>query len=158
MDEQDKFAWVPVKPWTFPQLLPKLWEIVTTKPVGYTYNRAHTASVCLYWHKGEDSGSGEPGCIIGHLLAALGVPNEIIQSCDHVGGTTSTGIGQLIDSGQLKGLFDERATPALAKLQSGQDSGTSWSEAVAVASAYWDGMVYAERRITRVLEKMSLNG
>lgn len=72
----------------------------------------------------------EPSCIVGHLVHRAGVPLE------HLLGANTDSIENLWESYNFmpqrwNGSENEKIRAALSKLQSAQDVGTSWGDAVA---------------------------
>lgn len=133
--------WFPAKPLEYWPVRLKLVEIVAAKPEGYRYERREGRNgelTCLYWHEGEDSGSGEPGCIIGQLLASLGAPGEFLAQCDD--GSSSSSLDNLIKRGKLDGVFEDRTALALRYLQCQQDSGMTWDRAMQSMENFWCGL------------------
>lgn len=139
--------WFPVEePYGYGELYPRIVKIVMDKPEGYNYRRhigSNGSLTCLYWHKGADSGSGEPGCIIGHLLASLGAPPEFLAECDGEGNGSS--LDNLVKTGKLDGLFEAKAVLALVHLQRVQDNEEPWTQALEAMKNFWAGMRSLER-------------
>lgn len=147
MTEQDtttpttKPSWAPPQPLEYWVVRLKLANIVSSKPEGYGYDRREGKQgelSCLYWHKGEDSDGGEPGCIIGHLLADLGAPAEFLAACDD--SPKGSALDQVIKEGMLDGVFEDRTALALRHLQTQQDSGRSWARAMESMDDFWAGL------------------
>lgn len=139
--------WFPPKPYQFHELIPHLESIVESMPTGHVYPRAakikDNEEGCAYWHARE----GQPGCIIGRLMARLGASGEFLAACDDV--PNGSGLDTLISAGILAGLFEKRAAWALRHLQALQDGGVPWSQAVEQARSYWAGIRDAERDLAR---------
>lgn len=145
MTEQDtttpttKPSWAPPQPLEYWIVRLKLLNIVSSKPQGYSYSKREGRNdqlMCLYWHEGEDG--GEPGCIIGHLLADLGAPAEFLIACDNEGKGSS--LDQVIKSGVLDGVFEDNVALALRFLQTKQDSGVTWERAMEAMDDFWAGL------------------
>lgn len=123
---------------TFDHAKELLEEIVSEKPVGYDYvtdpktiERRNTVDVdktsngCYYAHA-----DGAPGCIIGQLIHKLN-PEFDLDSIE----TASTGHAL-----QRAGIFSAEAgvVKYLAVVQSFQDGGKPWRDAVDAANSKWD--------------------
>lgn len=102
-----------------------LREIATGKE-DYVYVDPSPATVpvvgyvnCHYAH------GDEPGCLIGHALAAQGVPIERLQHFDESANT----VAGLVERGELS-FSDEAVLFAWGRAQSAQDTGRSWGAAI----------------------------
>lgn len=79
---------------------------------------------CAYYH-GE-----EPGCIVGHVLADLGVDASMVRGADvNVGvGISGASMAAALTSWGIE--FTEQAMDVLYKAQCMQDVGSAWGAAV----------------------------
>lgn len=139
-------SWIPSAPLRWREVRSTLSEIVRRYPDDYVYTRPAStdgsASACLYWHAGES----QPGCLIGRLLAELGVPPFILAACDsHASGSQ---IGTL-SAFLLKGLFDQETIRTLGVIQSHQDSGTTWQLALQTGNVFHMGLMAGRRMAER---------
>jgi hypothetical protein len=91
----------------------------------YVYKRP-AGGDCVYVH------DGAPSCIVGHLLARVGVPLERLSEADRAayGGGLSAGVllNVLSDEGVLR--YDHDVSTLLADVQYYQDGGRTWKESV----------------------------
>lgn len=110
-----------------------LREAVAEKPEGYIYinPEGETAGVdeyglslasCDYF----DPETGEPSCIVGQVLAAVGV------SMGHFYGHEGSTAGTVLDYLDRKNILTvgHKAAKVLTEAQFAQDRGTPWAEAV----------------------------
>lgn len=85
----------------------------------------NSGSACVYAH------SKEPGCIIGWALHDLGWSLDDLRTLDDF---DDAGIVDLVDDGNIPGVtLDQAGVDWLSRVQSLQDSGERWGEAVAQA-------------------------
>jgi hypothetical protein len=139
--EPIKPDWAPSAPLEYHQVFGKLSVIIASKPEGYCYDRPDGISACQYWH----SETGEPGCLVGQLLLAIGAPWEFLVACDKAGNNAA--IDQLIKDGKLHGVFETRTGLALKHLQTQQDSGEPWSRCLEQMQSFWAGLRSLERHL-----------
>jgi len=110
-----------------------LREAVAEKPEGYIYinPQGETADVdkyglsltsCDYF----DPETGEPSCIVGQVLAAVGVSKGHFYGYE---GSTALAVLDYLDSKNIL-TASHKAAKVLAKAQFAQDRGTPWAEAV----------------------------
>lgn len=107
---------------TINQLIAKVREIAAKRP-DFVYEVPDGGDVCQYVH--ED---GEPGCIFGHAFTALGVEPDQLAKLDGVGVITG-----VLDKLEIEHTEEERAWCAM--VQSLQDTGDPWGEAVSESNA-----------------------
>ncbi len=89
----------------------------------YIYAPPVPTGACVYWNPVKD----QPSCIVGHVLDRMGVKAHRIEALDHNdgGGTNAAQINEVIP-----GLFSREASVLLNYIQSAQDHGIAWGEAV----------------------------
>jgi hypothetical protein len=122
-------------------------EAVSDKPVGYIYCNQNgeqatpiDSSFCTYVHEGED-GEDSPGCIVGHIMHAAGVPLDVLKR-NEVGAQSL-----LRDLERSEILVTDRASWLfLAATQRAQDLGTPWSAAVQIGTAAVGAQHYVDMR------------
>jgi hypothetical protein len=81
---------------------------------------------------------GKPSCIVGHVLAKVGVPIERLEAADKYvfgGGVSARSLlRDLKEDGVLQ--CDESVRALLSEAQSAQDSLTPWGDSVRLAKHY----------------------
>lgn len=82
---------------------------------------------CFYVHVDENGDNPEPGCIWGHVLNRLGVPLEVLAG--HEGASIFV-LLSLISKARLSADIRIMAST----VQTAQDDGANWREALAAAS------------------------
>lgn len=88
----------------------------------YEQNTDEDALSCAYVR------GGEPSCMIGKFLAAVGVPLERLERADTLGGDPATHlINKLVNEGVLDVEYGVRGILATAQVT--QDSGDTWGSA-----------------------------
>lgn len=81
---------------------------------------------CFYVHTTEDDEDSEPGCVVGAVLARLGVPLHELREQE---GMVATYVVPKVLTG-----ITEDSTYLLRVVQAEQDRGTSWGMAYALAT------------------------
>lgn len=119
---------------TLPQVYSLAKQIVAEYGPEHTYCRPKEIPHCAYFHP-TTWGGWEPGCIVGQILARLGLTR------DQLGDGTSIykdlnghSVGILVSSGLI--YCDFRTLQFLAVLQGNQDNGHTWGEALTKAEYY----------------------
>lgn len=119
---------------TFDSAVAALHKAVASKPEGYIYTnpQGHQAEVtpygsptvaCDYFTK-----EGEPSCVVGFVLSEHGVSSDVIRD-RHLGGHFAQNLlSSLRHDIQLE--IDDRTITLLSHVQSKQDRGVPWGEAV----------------------------
>lgn len=112
---------------TKPKALAALREAVAAKGADYVYPKPNND--CVYTYQGQ------PSCIVGHVLASVGVPLETIQEMDSAYDIQNTDIVSayhhtLLPAGVKIG---PKALEALVRAQNAQDTRYSWGEALRAA-------------------------
>lgn len=119
---------IPSADWDFEELTPE------------QQRDASESGTCHYFATERDAALiksvevGAPMCIVGFVLAGLGMTAEDIGETLNV----SSGIELLVESAQLGEVFDERAQLVLATAQEQQDGGLTWGDAVANARSFFE--------------------
>jgi hypothetical protein len=123
-----------MSPTTLPdpaQIVEKVREIVATRPdFVYSFTDAEGKAKCYYFV------DGQPSCIVGHALAAFGVPATIFE---RDGGEYYVN-GLSIDRPQVLKILGwpmSRLVEWLRTVQVGQDSGYTWRKSVDNADEYF---------------------
>lgn len=103
---------------------------------GYVYQRPAQGDACLYWHNPSSETqppgvAGQPGCLVGYVLHAAGVPGTTLAANE--GQDSSTVCDRLRAAGVVTVTY--RAKSLLSDAQERQDDGAPWGEAVARALA-----------------------
>lgn len=88
----------------------------------------HTGASCFYVHGDVVQ---TPGCFVGNVLHRLGVSLEYLTGCEHM--RAGAVIASLEVDNVLKMSFASRQM--LVTIQSAQDSGKTWGEAVKAAQS-----------------------
>jgi hypothetical protein len=103
-----------------------LLDIIEEKGGDYTYTQ-FCAGICQYFH------DEEPGCIVGHLLAKHGITQAFLESKDgpNVFELNASDVTELVDRDVLG--VDNKTRAFLFNLQSKQDKGVTWGEAMKFA-------------------------
>ena len=114
---------------TFEQALAGLEKAVRLKGRSYKYeppvvDDADGLTMCMYF----ETDSGQPSCIVGHVLADHGVTLESLGPAN-----ADETVGSLVASDVL--ALDARTEALLVRAQQEQDNGTSWGEALRQAKA-----------------------
>lgn len=165
MTEATKPSWMPDRPHDYPSVMNELIEIVSSRPDDYVYPRmvrtlddGSRSDACSYWHlawsesEEEQVGPGEPGCIVGHILHAYGVPRDLLVECDQNAARGSTVWGAV--NGRFAGLFTREVNAMLGFLQSHQDAGTPWSKLPDLAQHWMAGWRAALRSIDENVKEL----
>lgn len=93
--------------------------------MGEDYVYPHANETCMYFEF-EDRA---PSCIVGHVLAQEGMTYMDVR------GINTDGVISLIESRVIEPA-DERVTDLLGRVQTHQDNGLPWGEALDKAIAY----------------------
>lgn len=113
-------------------------SFVYTNPTGAkagALDASGRTPTCFYLHEKED-GTTEPGCIVGHVVHALGVSEEIISDQEN---TTScaliahVGEKDVDEEGKPRFFFTPEADVVLRAAQAAQDAGKDWGSAYGAA-------------------------
>lgn len=96
----------------------------------YRDPRAGTSTACQYII------DGEPSCIVGRVLALLGVPNKVLAEMDGCGNPMFAvdGVLALAEHGYE---FEKEAEAMLDTAQQRQDRARTWQEAYMAAEALY---------------------
>lgn len=98
-----------------------LRQAVADRGEDFVYEKPEGAEQCMYVH--EDG----PGCIVGYVLHAAGVPLEALN--EHENTYASKMVRYLLDE-EIIDSADEWAMDLLNTVQDRQDNGVSWGLAV----------------------------
>ena len=114
---------------TFDEAKQLVDRAIEEKGEGYVYEQvdvpAYTLETCAYFHPE----TGQPSCIVGHVLAYKGVTAEQAAAGDWNTGVTARGLKQNYDV-----LDADRSTLMfLDAVQESQDHGDTWGKARADA-------------------------
>lgn len=93
-------------------------EVANERP-DHVYETANT-DVCLY------QVDGQPSCIVGHALARLGAPAELLRTLD----SEELTIGSAFVDVEALERDDKDEAEFLHRVQNAQDIGVPWGEAV----------------------------
>lgn len=122
-----------IKPLTWQEVMKMLRDIANRQPLGYCYDRGGHA--CVYrWE-------GKPSCIIGHLLAELGVQ---LSAADE-----GKNIHALLHDGKhdhIAARFEEQAMLFMAAVQALQDRGMPWRDAAYIPAAWFSNNTISDYR------------
>jgi hypothetical protein len=75
---------------------------------------------------------GQPSCLVGHVLVRKGVPIERLQKADKLMGGAGVTAEMLLPELQMEEVLKttDRAAIFLDTVQSGQDEGVAWGDAL----------------------------
>lgn len=118
---------------TFEQAVASLEKAVAAKGADFVYeqiavddNTEDPTTMCMYF----EPESGEPSCIVGHVLADQGITLPVIGE----DANADEDVHSLVAKGRLH-LDGDRTKQLLQRAQQRQDHGHSWGTAVADALA-----------------------
>lgn len=122
---------------TYAETLELFRQPIALKGEDYVYERNDSDDdtlVCYY------AKNGEPSCIVGHVLHALGVSIEDMTHGYRRGPLSEGFIGEnLLKLTELYGLqFDTQSTVFMSRIQRHQDNEEPWGEAYSAAKEYAD--------------------
>lgn len=127
---------------TYQQILDSLQKAVDDRGEDYIYQpprdeNGNTDGVCLYVHHDQ-----KPGCIVGYVLADLGVPLDTLKQFDPQRDNDGTFINLKLAEGVVWGLIDQdilefasledqnKALYKLRAVQNQQDRQKPWGQAI----------------------------
>lgn len=96
--------------------------IVAEFGLGYKYELVN--GMCVYFNEDD-----APSCLVGQILARMGVEADTIHKLE----CNTSNIGALFDHGHL--VADGPTRAFLSRLQSAQDDGSTWGDALIRALA-----------------------
>lgn len=108
---------------TWTEVAARLGAIASRAGSGFCYDQKGHA--CVYFYEGE------PSCIIGHLLAELGIPANVAYEAQNFHTLATSG-----KYPEITALFDEKAVLYATAVQRLQDRGVPWL-AAARAPEMW---------------------
>lgn len=122
----------PLEPLRYEDTVAAAERVVARMPEGFRYTTPAAEAHCFYVASSDprfpglrpDKWQYECGCIVGEVLAELGLLTDQIAS-------SALAIGALVDEGALNA--DTDATRFLALLQTWQDGGETWAAALTLA-------------------------
>lgn len=125
----------PIETLTYDRALSLLNAAIAEKGEDYKYPKNPSVfGGCVYF----DPDTRQPSCIIGHVLAYLGLTAEdmeIDSPLPDIDSRNALAFASLVEEGDIQ--VDSPRTEALLQVaQEQQDQGSSWGDAVAAAVSY----------------------
>lgn len=109
------------------QVIATLKEVVAEQP-NYVYaapEHMTSGTECFYVHMDADGSNQRPGCVVGHVLSRLGI--SLDELGEHEDAPAGAVVTRLVDG--LNVVTED----LLQDVQTSQDGGNSWSEALTSA-------------------------
>lgn len=107
--------------------------VVFEKGADYVYVRPNPdRDTCVNFH------DGQPSCIVGHVLANLGVTGEKAEEFGIAGSQGVYDAVRSINASDLPWTINSEACLVLGAAQAVQDAGGTWGEALEAAESEWD--------------------
>lgn len=110
----------------------------------YTYNNPSGSMQCMYVHDIGDK--IVPGCIVGNILIRKGIISavelDMLEKNEHDSGSTAFRIFNGIITRKTGWKFTGKALTFLGHVQSRQDGGESWGDAISEAMAWTEELHY----------------
>lgn len=103
--------------------------VVFEKGADFVYEKVSRDGVLLCVNFSD----GQPSCIVGHVLANLGVSGEVADRLDISGSYTPGEVATVLEKRKYEWQLDDDAVGILYTAQGRQDEGASWGEALADA-------------------------
>ncbi len=115
---------------TLKQLIEAIRQVAATEP-DFVYDNNDDQSSCDY----TPNARNRCGCIVGEALMLLGVSRERLRAVDLLGWNTNVSWGMAVIIDELEDLVAPEALNSswVRQVQSAQDDGHSWGDAVADA-------------------------